>query len=201
MNTNALGRCLGANCRRKAMLRDQNQAGNLRTADSFRGRRVDEPGRRCGLWGDILSPSVGSIRAPICVFAAVPDHAGAVFLFDNPRDGKCNERKEGAMRRRDFLMRGLAAFSAAGLAPCAAFAQATYPDRPIRLIIPFPPGGGFDAVGRPWADRIKPLLGTIVVENQGGGGSSLGAASVAHANPDGYTLLLGGSSTHITEAI
>ena len=105
------------------------------------------------------------------------------------------------MRRRDFLVRGLAAFSARGLAPCAAFAQATYPDRPIRLIIPFPPGGGFDAVGRPWADRIKPYLGTIVVENQGGGGSSLGAASVAHARPDGYTLLLGGSSTHITEAI
>jgi tripartite-type tricarboxylate transporter receptor subunit TctC len=48
---------------------------------------------------------------------------------------------------------------------------------------------------------MKPLLGTVVVENQGGGGSSLGAASVARARPDGYTILLGGSSTHITEAI
>jgi tripartite-type tricarboxylate transporter receptor subunit TctC len=48
---------------------------------------------------------------------------------------------------------------------------------------------------------MKPLLGTVVVENQGGGGSSLGAAVVAHARPDGYTILLGGSSTHITEAI
>jgi tripartite-type tricarboxylate transporter receptor subunit TctC len=105
------------------------------------------------------------------------------------------------MRRRDFLMRGLAAFSAGGLAPRAAFAQTNYPDRPIRLIIPFPPGGGFDAVGRPWADKVKSLLGTIVVENQGGGGSSIGAAMVAHAPPDGYTILLGGSSTHITEAI
>jgi hypothetical protein len=74
------------------------------------------------------------------------------------------------MRRRDLLMRGLAAFSAGGLAPRAAFAQTNYPDRPIRLIIPFPPGGGFDAVGRPWAEKVKPLLGTIVVENQGGGG-------------------------------
>ena len=87
------------------------------------------------------------------------------------------------------------------IAVAAARAASTYPERPIRLIIPFPPGGGFDAIGRPWADRIKPLLGTIVVENQGGGGSSLGAASVAHARPDGYTLLLGGSSTHVTEAI
>jgi tripartite-type tricarboxylate transporter receptor subunit TctC len=105
------------------------------------------------------------------------------------------------MRRRDLLLRGLAAFSAGGLAPRAAFAQTNYPDRPIRLIIPFPPGGGFDAVGRPWAEKVKSLLGTIVVENQGGGGSSIGAAMVAHASPDGYTILLGGSSTHITEAI
>ena len=105
------------------------------------------------------------------------------------------------MRRRDVLALGLAAVSARALAPRPAIAQAKYPDRPIRLVIPFPPGGGFDAVGRPWAEKIKPLLGTIVVENQGGGGSSLGAAAVARARPDGYTILLGGSSTHITEAI
>jgi tripartite-type tricarboxylate transporter receptor subunit TctC len=48
---------------------------------------------------------------------------------------------------------------------------------------------------------MKSVLGTVVVENQGGGGSSLGAAAVARARPDGYTILLGGSSTHITEAI
>jgi tripartite-type tricarboxylate transporter receptor subunit TctC len=105
------------------------------------------------------------------------------------------------MRRRDLLALGLAVFSARGLALRTAFAQGSYPDRPIRLIIPFPPGGGFDAIGRPWADKVKSLLGTIVVENEGGGGSSLGAATVAHARPDGYTILLGGSSTHITEAI
>src|SRR5947208_12398697 len=105
------------------------------------------------------------------------------------------------MRRRDVLELGLAAVAARALAPRAAVAQAKYPDRPIRLVIPFPPGGGYDAIGRPWAERIKPLLGTIVVENQGGGGSSLGAAAVARARPDGYTILLGGSSTHITEAI
>jgi tripartite-type tricarboxylate transporter receptor subunit TctC len=105
------------------------------------------------------------------------------------------------MRRRDLLARGLAALSIWPLTLRRACAQQKFPDRPIRLVVPFPPGGGYDAVGRPWAERVKPLLGTIVVENMGGGGSSLGAANVARARPDGYTILLGGSSTHITEAL
>jgi tripartite-type tricarboxylate transporter receptor subunit TctC len=105
------------------------------------------------------------------------------------------------MRRRDVLALGAAAWSARPLMPQPLFAQSRYPDRPIRLVIPFPPGGGYDAVGRPWAEKVKALLGTVVVENQGGSGSSLGAAAVARARPDGYTILLGGSSTHITEAI
>jgi tripartite-type tricarboxylate transporter receptor subunit TctC len=77
----------------------------------------------------------------------------------------------------------------------------TYPARPIRLVVPFPPGGAFDAIGRPWADKIKPLLGTVIVENIGGAGSSLGAAAVARAGPDGYTILLGGTLPHINEAL
>jgi len=106
------------------------------------------------------------------------------------------------MRRRHLLVQGFAALAARSLlSPRRAAAEDGYPRRPIRLIIPFPPGGGFDAVGRPWAEKIQPFLGTIVVENEGGGGSSLGASTVAHSAPDGYTLLLGGSSTHITEAI
>jgi tripartite-type tricarboxylate transporter receptor subunit TctC len=105
------------------------------------------------------------------------------------------------MRRRELVTIGLVAAVSRGFAPRFSFAQGAYPTRPIRLIIPFPPGGGFDAIGRPWAEKIQPLLGTVVVENEGGGGSSLGAATVAHSQPDGYTILLGGSSTHITEAI
>src|SRR5436190_11645186 len=80
-------------------------------------------------------------------------------------------------------------------------AAQSYPARPIRLVVPFPPGGAFDAVGRPLADRMKPLLGAVVIENIGGGGSSLGAAAVARARPDGYTLLLGGTQTHVNEAL
>src|ERR1700757_812747 len=105
------------------------------------------------------------------------------------------------MRRRDLVTIGLVAAVSSGFALRLSFAQGAYPTRPIRLIIPFPPGGGFDAIGRPWAEKIQPLLGTVFVENEGGGGSSLGAATVAHSQPDGYTILLGGSSTHITEAI
>ena len=91
---------------------------------------------------------------------------------------------------------------AAALAAVSRMARAqTYPTRPIRLVIPFPPGGAFDAVGRPLADKIKPLLGTVVVENIGGGGASLGAAAVARARPDGYTILLGGTQTHVNEAL
>jgi tripartite-type tricarboxylate transporter receptor subunit TctC len=104
------------------------------------------------------------------------------------------------MKRRDVLGLGLTAL-ASGTWSRRLLAQSRFPERPIRLVIPFPPGGGFDAIGRPWAERMKPMLGTIVVENMGGGGSSLGAAAVARARPDGYTILLGGSSTHITEAI
>jgi tripartite-type tricarboxylate transporter receptor subunit TctC len=101
--------------------------------------------------------------------------------------------------RRTFLH--LAAGAAALLAvPRIAPAQA-YPTRPIRLVIPFPPGGAYDAVGRPWADKMKPLLGTVVVENIGGASGALGAAAVARARPDGYTILLGGTLTHVNEAL
>jgi tripartite-type tricarboxylate transporter receptor subunit TctC len=92
------------------------------------------------------------------------------------------------MRRRDLLAMGLAAMAA----PRGAAAQGKYPERPIRLVIPFPPGGVYDAVGRPWAERAKAALGTVVVENMGGAGGSLGAAAVARAQADGYTILLGG---------
>ena len=92
--------------------------------------------------------------------------------------------------------------SAAALASVSGFASAqNYPTRPIRLVVPFAPGGAYDTVGRPLADRLKPLLGTVIVENIGGGGSSLGAAAVAHARPDGYTILLGGSVPHVIEAL
>ena len=101
--------------------------------------------------------------------------------------------------RRKFLH--MAASTAALTAFSRISVAQTYPMRPIRLVVPFPPGGAFDALGRLWAEEMKPLLGTVVVENIGGGGASLGAAAVARANPDGYTILLGGTLPHVNEAL
>src|SRR5262245_32612275 len=100
--------------------------------------------------------------------------------------------------RRQFLqlVAGVAAL------PIASVASAeTYPARPIRLVVPFPPGGAFDTLARPWVEQVKPLLGTMFVENIGGGGGSLGAAAVAHARPDGYTILLCGTLPHVNESL
>src|SRR5215211_2228017 len=96
------------------------------------------------------------------------------------------------LKRRDVLI-AVAALAA----PRCVLAQGKYPERPIRLVVPFTPGGVNDAVGRPWADKMKSLLGTVVVENIGGAGGGLGAAAVARARPDGYTILLGGMGSQV----
>lgn len=76
-------------------------------------------------------------------------------------------------------------------------AAQNYPAKPIRLIVPFAPGGINDTVARPVAERMRPVLGTIVIENRSGAGGVLGATAVARADADGYTLLLGSAATHI----
>jgi tripartite-type tricarboxylate transporter receptor subunit TctC len=102
----------------------------------------------------------------------------------------------GAVNRRDLLAAGLAALATVALAR-PALAQARYPDRPVRLVVPFSPGGATDVVGRLWAEKMKPVLGTVVTENRGGGGGATGAADVARAQPDGHTFLFGNTSTQV----
>jgi tripartite-type tricarboxylate transporter receptor subunit TctC len=98
------------------------------------------------------------------------------------------------MHRRDVLAFGLASVSTAALRALPASAQATYPERPIRLVVPRAAGGVVDVVARLWAERAKPQLGGIVIENQGGGGGTIAATAVARAAGDGYTLLAGTTS-------
>jgi tripartite-type tricarboxylate transporter receptor subunit TctC len=98
------------------------------------------------------------------------------------------------MNRRDVLAGGLAALSAAMAAPRSTLA---YPDRAVRLVVPFSPGGATDVVGRLWAEKMKPFLGTVVTENRGGGGGVTGATEVARAQPDGHTFLFGNTSTQV----
>jgi tripartite-type tricarboxylate transporter receptor subunit TctC len=86
----------------------------------------------------------------------------------------------------------------ASLFPLLAAAQSAYPDKPVTLIVPFPPGGVADTVARPVADALsRELKQSVVVENRAGAGGALGMGTVARAQPDGYTLLLGLSSISI----
>ena len=89
----------------------------------------------------------------------------------------------------------LAALLFAGGA-CAAFAQ-NWPARPIRFVVPLPPGGGADLVARTIGEKLNRSLGQqVIIDNRPGGGTVIGADLVAHAAPDGYTMLLGTATTH-----
>lgn len=99
------------------------------------------------------------------------------------------------MNRREILSGGLALSASALSLPASG--QAKFPERPIRLVVPFAAGGVVDAVARQFAERIKPHLGTIVVENIGGAGGTIGMHEVARAKPDGYTLGLCNTSTMV----
>ena len=80
--------------------------------------------------------------------------------------------------------------------------QEVYPARPITLVVPYPPGGVTDTLARLLAERMKRNLGqSIVVENVGGAGGSIGIGRVARAAPDGYTIAIGSSETHVLNAV
>jgi tripartite-type tricarboxylate transporter receptor subunit TctC len=101
------------------------------------------------------------------------------------------------MNRRDLLALGLAFVSARALTPRSALAQGKYPERPIKLMVAFSAGGVNDVVARQWAERVKTLLGTVYVENQGGGTGTIATGEVARAPGDGHTILLGSTSTMV----
>lgn len=84
----------------------------------------------------------------------------------------------------------------AALAATAALAQ-PYPNKSVKLIVPYPPGGATDVIGRVMAQRLTTALGQqVVVDNRGGAGGNIGAEAVAKSPPDGYTLLMGALTSH-----
>jgi tripartite-type tricarboxylate transporter receptor subunit TctC len=91
--------------------------------------------------------------------------------------------------------------TAATVAASVTFAQA-YPNKPIKLIVPFAPGGSTDIVARIVANKLSPILGQpVIVENKAGAGGSIGAAEIAKAAPDGYTIGMGSVSTMGTNVV
>ena len=98
--------------------------------------------------------------------------------------------------RRVFTIAAMLSVLAGG--PLVAQTIASFPERPVRLVVPYLAGGGADAVARSVADRAAATLGQpIVVENRPGVNGNLAAMAVAKSTPDGYTLLFGTQGTHI----
>jgi len=95
------------------------------------------------------------------------------------------------MRRR-LALATLAAGAAASALPFTAAAQS----RPLRFVVPYPPGGPLDIVARALAERVKDSLGVVIVENRPGAGGNLGADAVAKSPPDGSTIVMGAVATH-----
>src|ERR1043165_8969336 len=88
------------------------------------------------------------------------------------------------------------------LALCCSQAMAQYPAKPITLIIPFPPGGSTDIIGRIAAEGMQRELGQpFVVDNRGGAGGAIGAKAIADATADGYTLGIATISTHVVNPV
>ncbi len=106
-----------------------------------------------------------------------------------------------SLRRRLATTVVLAALATAH--PLAALAQsAAYPDKPVKFVVPYPPGGGTDVIARIVQERFSALLGQqVLIENKGGAGGSVGSEIVARAAPDGYTVLFTLSSHTINPAI
>lgn len=95
-------------------------------------------------------------------------------------------------QRREFLQLGAAALAGISL---PVLAQDDYPNKPVTMLVPFPPGGVADTVGRPVAEAMGRALGqSMIVENKGGAGGGIGMAQVAKSRPDGYNLLMALSS-------
>ncbi len=103
------------------------------------------------------------------------------------------------MHRRKFLALSGSAAAAAAARPRSAAAQAAaWPDRPVKVIVPFAAGGGTDVVARPWADKLGQIFNQqFVVENRGGASGLIGTEAAVKAAPDGYTLLISSNTTTV----
>jgi tripartite-type tricarboxylate transporter receptor subunit TctC len=140
--------------------------------------------------------------APRPVFQqAQPVHIGVTalltFRVERPRAIVSDKQP----RRKQMKQTPILAVALAAALGCALGAHAqtqTYPSRPLTVVVPFPPGGPTDTVGRVMAEHMKTTLGqTVVIENVTGAGGTIGMGRVARADPDGYSLVVGQWTTHV----
>jgi tripartite-type tricarboxylate transporter receptor subunit TctC len=102
------------------------------------------------------------------------------------------------VKRSTFVVAALAA----ALVPLAASAQTDWPNRPVTMVVPYPPGGLNDAVARVYADKLTAILGkTVLVDNRAGAATTVASNAVAKAAPDGYTIYAGGTSLIINPTL
>jgi tripartite-type tricarboxylate transporter receptor subunit TctC len=120
-------------------------------------------------------------------------------LADTPNKEDIRMSLRPSPTRRHLLALSLA--TAAGMLPIAVSAQATWPNKPIRIVVPFSPSGTTDILARSLAPELQKALGvSVVVDNRPGAGGNIGASEVAKAAPDGYTFLMGTVGTHAINA-
>src|SRR5690349_5114716 len=123
-----------------------------------------------------------------------PARCGGSPLFARMAGQIHQGRCDGPNRRRSMLRLSRFALAACACVALSAFA-ADWPDHAITMIVPFPPGGLADTVGRPVADALSRDLGQpVVIENKSGAGGAIGMGAAAKARPDGYTILMSLSS-------
>ena len=114
---------------------------------------------------------------------------------DEPASGECPARALIEWPRWPLALLASAALLLTLVIGAVGTQAGAYPDRPVRVVVPFPPGGGTDVVGRVLAEKLSDLLGKqFVVENRPGAGAMLGADQVAKSAPDGHTILVGTSA-------
>src|SRR5688572_10425408 len=133
-------------------------------------------------------------KAPCCRLV-IPGSWGR-FLHRTARLDETRRRVRAHGRHAGGAMRILRMLALAIVAAtCAGAAVAQYPERPVTMIVPFPPGGVADTVARPVAEALGAALKQpVVIENRAGAGGAIGMAHVAKSKPDGYTVLLALSS-------
>ena len=110
---------------------------------------------------------------------------GSVYSFN-----QCFQKRFSA--KAATRVASLALFTSLSLSVAGPSLAQTFPDKPLKIVVGFPPGGGSDLMARTVAERLSPLIGQpVIVENKPGAGSTIAASFVAKSKPDGYTILFG----------